>query len=268
MSSDRGGEGGPARLRALVVEDEWPARRYLVDMLQASALVDVVAAVETLEEARLALGPQGVEVDVVFLDLDLATSGGERAGLALAREASASAATLARAVVITTALGQHAVEAFELGVVDYLLKPFDEERVARCLERVRERLRPGVERHRPERVVARHRRALVFLRIEEAWAFEASGRLTFVHTARGRFDVDLSLAALESSLATRFARVHRNWLVNVEHIRSLERDDETALVVGGDLSGHPAGLRVPVSRERAQAVRELLLEGTTGLRRR
>jgi DNA-binding LytR/AlgR family response regulator len=266
MNASRTVEGGPAPMRALVVEDEWPARRYLVEVLQASGLVDVVAAVETLDEALLAVGPEGVVVDVAFVDVNLATSGGEQAGMALVRELARAAP--APAIVLTTALGRHAVEAFDLGVVDYLLKPFDEERVLRCLERVRSRLRQTTARPRQDRIVARLRRGLVFLRIDEVWAFEASERLSFVHTAKGRFDVDLSLNALESSLAPRFVRVHRNWLVSVEHIRSLERDGEIELVLGDDRSSDPAAFRVPVSRERAQIVRELLLAGTTGLRRR
>jgi DNA-binding LytR/AlgR family response regulator len=168
---------------------------------------------------------------------------------------------------LATAFREHAIEAFDLGVVDYLLKPFTEERVEQCLARVRER-RPSPEARGPVRLVARRKRALVFLRFDEVWAFEAVERLAYVHTLRGRFEVDLSLAAVESLMGRILLRVHRSWLVNVDHVRELEgHGSEMALQVGLAASDE-APLRVPVSRDRAQAVREALLERTLGLRSR
>ena len=77
-------------------------------------------------------------------------------------------------------------------------------------------------------------------------------RLMFVHTARGRFDIDLSLAAIEASLGTAFLRVHRQWLVHTAHVRAIENADGETLVVVGD---EPAReLRVPVARDRKVAV--------------
>jgi DNA-binding LytR/AlgR family response regulator len=120
----------------------------------------------------------------------------------------------------------------------------------------------------PPRIVARRKRSLVFLEPHEIWAFEAADRLTFVHTLHGTFDIDLSLAAVESSFARAFVRVHRNWLVNSAHIKELERDGhETKLFVGDGVADAGKGVRVPVARERAGAVREMLLTNATGLRR-
>ncbi len=253
-------------LRALIVEDEWPARNYLVELLQASGQAEVVAAVATLEEARAALGPDGVAVDVAFVDVQLAGAPQDDAGLALIR--SCAGAPGAPPFVLATASSTHALEAFALGVVDYLLKPFTAERVAQCLERVRGRATGPRPPAREARGVARRRTGLVFLRLDEVWGFEAADRLTFVHTAHGRFDVDLSLAAIEASFGRTLLRVHRRWLVNAAHVRGLEHDDgEHALLVGGGLAGEPQGVRVPVARERAAEVRALLLAGTTGLRR-
>lgn len=259
-------EPGTAPLRALVVEDEWPARNYLVELLQESGQAEVLAAVATLDEARQALGPDGVAVDVAFVDVQLAGAPEDDAGLALIRSLSGTPG--APRFVLATASSSHALEAFALGVVDYLLKPFSKERVEQCLARVRGR--PGEARPPPReaRVVARRRSGLVFLQLGEVWGFEAADRLTFVHTRHGRFDVDLSLAAIEASFGRSLLRVHRRWLVNTEHVRALEQDDgEHALQVGGGLAGEPEGLRVPVARERAAEVKALLLAGTTGLRR-
>ncbi len=258
----------PPPLRALVVEDEWPARNYLVELIETSRLAEVVGAVGGVAEAREALASDspGLSIDVVFVDIALDGAGGE-SGLTLVREAAA----LARApmFVLATAYERHALEAFELGVVDYLLKPFSEERVVQCLRRLHERRVPlGKGPVGPPRIVARRKRALVFLEPHEIWAFEAADRLTFVHALPGVFDIDLSLAAVEASFGRAFVRAHRNWLVSAAHIKELERDGhETKLFVGSAVADAGKGVWVPVARERSAAVREMLLANATGLRR-
>jgi two-component system, LytTR family, response regulator LytT len=252
-------------LRALVVEDEWPARNYLVELLESTGLAEVAGAVASVDEARAVLDAPSVSIDVVFVDVHLVPDG-ENAGLHLVRELSR--AQDAPLFVLATAHKEHALEAFELGVADYLIKPFTEERVGACLERLH--ARRGEREPRPEtplRIVARRGRGLVFLEPSEVWAFEAKDRLTSVHTAHGTFDVDLSLSAIEASLGRSFARVHRNWLVNAAHIKRLDRDgSETTIFVGPALTD-AQGLIVPVARERAQGIREMLLTNAMGVRR-
>ena len=255
--------GSAARLRALVVEDEWPAREYLVELLLATRQVEVVAAVASAAEARQALGPDGIEVEVAFVDINLVSSDGDEAGLHLVRELAGSPG--APLFVMATALKHHASEAFDLDVVDYLLKPFSEERVRACVARIARR---RVRRAGATRVVARSKRGLVFLQPSEVWAFEASERLSYVHGQTGRFDVDLSLAAIEASLGPGWLRVHRNWVVNREHVKALERDElGSTLVLGGAVVAEAGNLRVPIARDKVQMVRDLLLVGATGIRR-
>ena len=206
-------------------------------------------------------------LDVVFVDVALDGAAREENGLSLVR--SGAAAPNGPMFVLATAYEQHALEAFELGVVDYLLKPFSEARVVQCLRRLHQRRAPSSDQQSgPARIVARRKRSLVFLEPHEIWAFEAADRLTFVHTLHGTFDIDLSLAAVEASFGRAFVRVHRNWLVNAAHIKELERDGhETKLFVGAGVADAGKGVRVPVARERAAAVREMLLTNATGLRR-
>jgi two-component system response regulator LytT len=275
------GAPAPSRLRTLVVEDEWPARNYLVELLQGSGLAEVVGAVAGVDEARevLATGASttkpeaeedagdGLAIDAVFVDVQLVGEASSETGLDLIR--SMADRRDAPMFVLATAFDRHAVEAFDLGVVDYLLKPFTEERVAQSLRRLQERRQPA-KSSKPARtrIVARRKRSLVFLELPEIWAFETADRLTYVHTEHGVFDVDLSLTAIEASFGRAFVRVHRRWLVNASHIKELERDgDETRLFVGRALGEGAQGVRVPVARERAVAVRNALLENTTGLRR-
>ena len=249
-------------LRALVLEDEWPTRNYLVELIEATELAHVVGAVESLDEAREVLA--GLPVDVVFVDVRLEGSGSAQTGLDLVRSMVASPG--APMFVLATAFGQHALEAFDLGAVDYLLKPFSEERVAQCLRRIRER-RP-VPHPGARRVVARRKKSLVFLDPEELWAFEAADRLTYVHSRHGRFDIDLSLTVIEASFGRTLTRVHRNWLVNLAYVKELERDGgETTLFVGTGVGDNGQGIIVPVSRDRAQALRDSLLANATGVRR-
>jgi two-component system, LytTR family, response regulator LytT len=254
-------------LRALVVEDEWPARNYLVELLETSRAAQVVGAVATVDEAREALQASSrLSVDVVFVDVQLAADAGDRAGLELVRSLARTYSGLL--FVLATAFEQHALEAFDLGVVDYLLKPFTEERVAQCLERLGRLRRVRPEAPTTLRIVARRKRNLVFLEPSEIFAFEAADRLTFVHTRAGRFDMDLSLSAIELSFGRALTRVHRNWLVNTAHVKELERDgSETRLFVGTGLAGDAQGVRVPVSRDRLQAVRETLLADAAWPRR-
>lgn len=243
------------KLRAFVVEDEWATRNYLVELLEASGSADVVGAVASADDAREVL--DSAAIDVAFVDIQLSGGVGERDGLDLVRARAAQPG--APAFVLATAHSQHALEAFDLGVVDYLTKPFTEARVAQCLARVRSRVPP--REASPPRIVGRRKRALVFVRLDEVWAFEAAERLAYVHAPQGRLDIDLSLSAIEASFGRTLLRVHRNWLVNAIHVRELEGSGaDTELLIGE--------LRVPVARERAVAVRDALLGNTLGIRPR
>jgi DNA-binding LytR/AlgR family response regulator len=226
----------------------------------------VVGAVAGVDEAKQALAPgSGLAVDVVFVDVRLTGASDDRGGLDLVRQMTPSSRS--PRFVLATAFDRHAIEAFDLGVSDYLLKPFSEERVTQCLRRLCDRA-PVSTTPPSTRIVARRKRSLVFLEPAEIWAFEASDRLTFVHTPHGKFDLDLSLTAIEASLGRALTRVHRSWLVNVAHIKELERDGaETRLFVGERIGDEARGVHVPVSRDRAQAVRDMLLANATGLRR-
>lgn len=255
-----------APLRALIVEDEWPARNYLAELLHNSGLAEVVGAAPNLASAReLIEEPANSALDVIFVDIKLAGDPGDDAGLRLVREFARK--PQAPQFVIASAYKQHTLEAFELGVADYLLKPFSEERVGQCLRRVQSRRPPRAATKEPSRLVARRKKSLIFLALDEVWAVEAVNRLTFVHTKLGRFDLDLSLAAIETICSKSLLRVHRNWLVNPAHVRELERDGgDTALYLGG-MGSSGDGIRAPVARERATQVREVLLSAAAGIRR-
>ena len=262
-------EVGTRLLRALIVEDEWAARNYLIELVNGSGAAQVLGAVATVEEAQEALRatPPGVSIEVLFIDIHLAGHFREDAGLELAR--AVCALPNGPMCVLATASERHALQAFEVGIVDYLVKPFSQERVNQCLSRLRA-LRPaqGEASATPLRIVARSRKQLVLLKPDEVWAFEAADRLSFVHTTYGRFDIDLSLTALEGSFGPSWIRVHRNWLVNKDYVRGIERDEgDQTLVLGIGIGDKHPVIRVPVARDRAHIVREKLLSDATGVRK-
>lgn len=255
-------------LRALILEDEWAARNYLVELLESSGLARVVAACADTEQAGAAL--EGTErrapfaVDVAFVDIRLAGEPATDAGLGWIRSvASAHKGACPMRFVLTTASREHALEAYELGVIDYLTKPFTAERVVECLRRLTLAAPPQpLAPEPPRRVVARDGKSLVFVPVDAVAAFEAAEGLSYVYVGSERYEVDLSLAALAFSLGPDFVRVHRNWLVPLGAVRTLERDSgESRLVLAN------GEMRIPIARDRVTAVRDALMASAVGLRK-
>ena len=168
-------------------------------------------------------------------------------------------------VIFTTAFSEHAVTAFELGAVDYLLKPFGPGRLAAAMERVRsalgepssvdafERLSGALAGGPISRLFVRVGGSLVPLPVERVSRFEADGDYVVAHAGNARHMLHLSLSRLESRLdSRRFVRVHRTHIVNLDQVRAFKRD------VSGNLEAELLdGARVPVSRARAQELRSV-----------
>jgi two-component system, LytTR family, response regulator len=202
-------------MRALIVEDEAPASAKLRRWLSAERDVDVVAAVEDGLSARRAIA--SLTPHVVFLDIRIP----EVDGLSLARGLGDNAPL----IVFVTAHDDHAVSAFDTGAVDYLLKPYDRERFARTLDRVRERLarRPGAER-----VKVPVGDGMKFLDASAITWIEAEDNYVRIHTQGCDYYLRRTMVALLQQLAGRFVRIHRSRAVNtaeVESARPLARGD-------------------------------------------
>jgi two-component system LytT family response regulator len=168
-------------------------------------------------------------------------------------------------IIFTTAYSQHAVTAFEMSAVDYLLKPFGAVRLAAALERVRsavgepaaagvlERLSATFASGPITRLFVRTGGSLIPLPVASVSRFDAEGDHVFAYTGNTRHVLNLTLSRLEERLdPARFVRVHRAHIVNLDHVRSFRPDARGNL--GAELSD---GTRVPVSRSKAQALRKL-----------
>jgi two-component system LytT family response regulator len=170
--------------------------------------------------------------DLVFLDLEMPAMSGFEMIAHLE-------GTPAPVIVIVTAYDQYAIRAFEAGAIDYLLKPVGEARLSQTLERARKLARNPVQVMERigqlqalaasksqglqiRKVVGKLGEEYFLLNIQEVLAFQADGDLTWIVTAKQRYLASQSLRAIEERLKnTFFERIHRNALVNVNHIRKM-----------------------------------------------
>ncbi len=238
----------------LIADDEPVARAGLRQMLGAHDWIRCVgeaahglAAVEAINMLR---------PELVFLDVQMPGLLGTEVLERIAHQPF---------VVFTTAYGQHAVTAFELGAVDYLLKPFGEERLAAALERVRAALGEPVAtppldrlgevlRNGPmTRLFVRRGTAIVPLAVSEVAWFEADGDYVVAHAGGARHWVHLALNRLETRLdPAKFVRIHRTHIVNLDFVAAFRRHGRSGMTA--ELRN---GVQLAVSRQRATELRKL-----------
>lgn len=203
-------------MRVLIADDEPIARQVLREHVEAIAGLTLVGEACTGKEAVqriLALDP-----DLVLLDLQMPELDGLSAVRALKRQRLPL-------VIFVTAYQEHAVEAFEVDAVDYLLKPVRRERLEKAVEKARRQVVATAPRTATQRkIVARRGADLYLLDPTEIVAFHAEGELVHVVTSTARFLSDDSLKGLERKLEQpRFRRVHRSTIVNTDQIRKISR---------------------------------------------
>jgi DNA-binding LytR/AlgR family response regulator len=232
-------------LRALLVDDEAPARAELAYLLAAHA--DVAFDEAASADEALALAGDRT-YDAVFLDVEMpGLTGLEAARLVRAGEHTP-------AVVFVTAHAEYAVEAFAVEAFDYLLKPVDPDRLTRVLERLREREAPALAPPLRIPVVAGGRTDLVDH--EHVHYVQADGDYSRVHTYDRSYLSTASLGELEATLpGERFARIHRSYLVNLAKVASVKRagGDRLRLVLDDAWR-----TELDVARRQSRRVRELL----------
>ena len=237
----------PDHLRVLVVDDEPPARGELAYMIGQLEPVGSVVAVGSGVEALRAL--ESTTFDAVFLDIAMPGL----SGLDLAR-------VLARferppAVVFVTAHDAHAVEAFELDAVDYLLKPVRPVRVQEAVRRVLAHDAPVTPEPADPTIPVELGGVTRFVRRSDVHFVEAHGDYVRLHTDGAAHLVRLSLGNLERDWADAgFLRIHRSYLVSTRHITELRQHDQRCIVVID-------GRELEVSRRRARELKDVLLRG-------
>ncbi len=244
-------------LRVLIVDDEAPARRRLRDLLDDCAATLPITVVGEAQNGREALELlHGAPVDLLLTDIHMP----DMDGIELARHLL----KLSRppVVIFTTAYHEHAVQAFEVNAVDYLMKPVRAQRLLSALQKV-PHLKP-IAADKLAQLPAAARRYLsvtersrvLLVPVEDIIYLKAELKYITIRTAQREYLLEESLTKLESEFGNRFVRVHRNCLVARDFIRGFERrvnDDGDAHweVVLNDVAE-----TVPVSRRQQYVVRE------------
>jgi len=252
---------GHRAIKTLIVDDEPVARRVLREELEVFPDIDIAGEAESGREALQKITRH--QPDLVFLDLQMPAM----SGFEVVRSLSGPHLPV---IVIVTAFDQHAIEAFEAGAVDYLLKPVNQARLEKAVERARNLLGRPVEvannlvrltdsggpsdRSRTRKVVGRSGADYVLLDADEVLAFQAERELVWIITAKQRLLATQSLRAIEERLGEpHFQRVHRNAIVNVNHVRKM-----SALSSQRWLITMSNALQLVVSKRQAHNIRRIL----------
>jgi two-component system LytT family response regulator len=230
----------------VIVDDERLARRELRTLLEEAhgANVQIVGEAATLEEAARVIS--ATDADLVFLDISM----GRESGLDLVTRIDVEVA-----IVFVTAHDEHAVRAFELNALDYLLKPVEPARLARTIERLRPESTatdPVPRFSSADRLFLRLGGHRVFVPIHDLVALEAAGDHSLLHLRSGAEIArhGRSLRAWEKRLPERgFVRIHRSTIVNLAHVA---RVDEWS---HGSSQVHMHGIATPFAMSRRHGAR-------------
>jgi two-component system LytT family response regulator len=244
-------------LRVIVCDDELMARKRVVRLLGelggVEAIIECESGAEVLERLK------SEDVDVAVLDVNMPGMSGVETVLAMPEERPY--------VVFLTAHPEHAVKAFEIGAVDYVLKPVDDARLAKAIDRARQSLDHGAQGAPRDKAgeaargarstklaIATHDGAALVTPSEITHA-TFDGALVTVYTSTRTILTDDTLQDLEGKLgpAGDFERVHRRAIVNLDHVERLESVDS-----GGYVACLSTGKRVDVSRQSARKLRRRL----------
>ncbi len=248
-------------MKTLIVDDEPIARRVLREGLETFPEVAVVGEAENGKQALRQIA--ALQPDLVFLDLHMPVMG----GFEVVQKLGGGPLPI---VVIVTAYDQHAIEAFEAGAIDYLLKPVSEARLKKAVERAKALQNKPIEiandiakiasavvppgSAASRKIVGRVGGDYFLLDADEILAFQAEGELVWIITAKQRLLATQILRVIEERLQKQqFQRVHRNAIVNVNHVRKMSVLSSQRWLV--TLSN---SLQLIVSKRQAHNIRKIL----------
>jgi len=243
-------------IRTVIADDEPLARRQLRTLLERDPQIALLGEAGSGAEARRAVR----ELNPELLLLDVRMPQGD--GFSVIEDLENPPY-----VIFATAHSEHAVHAFDVAAVDYLLKPFDDERFERAVQRAKDAIRAKrimqlaqeIATHEsvqatsvspdPQRITVHEGRRIIMLNTADVDWIEAADYYAQVHVHGHTHLVREPLQNLEARLGKTFMRVHRRALVNVARIQRLDRLEDGELVVVLN-----NGTRVPVSRSRRASV--------------
>lgn len=211
-------------LKAYIVDDEPLARDELKYLLNRSKQVVVLGESDCVEDAIEDIF--GLKPDLVFLDIELA----DESGLDLAKQLENL--NPAPATVFATAYDEFALKAFELNAVDYILKPFDEERIEKTLKKIKKMKKIGDQEFSVNSTVKNNQNGKIAVLVDERIILLPDADIVYLESSEGKctietmdqkYKVSEALVVLEKKLTnTKFLRVHRSFIVNIDHIVEIE----------------------------------------------
>lgn len=249
-------------MRILVVDDETLARQRLRSLLAKRPQFEVVGECATGEDAVKAI--RALTPDIVLLDVQMP----ELDGFDVISEIGAQNMPT---VIFVTAFDDYAIDAFDVGAVDYLLKPVEEDRFNKTLDRAVKRFHESADGATSSQISALLRKVAAFSPSSDRFAVKVHGKVLFldpaeiywiqarddvarVHLADSAYDVREPLSHLESRLpASSFLRVHRSVIVNTSHIRAAEPFDQ-----GDQMLTLRNGKRITTGRSYRKVVQDFL----------
>jgi two-component system LytT family response regulator len=211
------------RIRTLIVDDEPLARSNLTVLLRPDSEVEIVGECGSGKEALAAI--RGEKPDLVFLDVQMPECDGFDVLEMLGSD-------LTPAIVFVTAYDQYALQAFEAGALDYILKPFDNARFERALVRAKERIARGRNRSKDvpgklDRLAIKSVGQVLFVKVSEIDWIEAADYYACLHVGGKSHLLRRSMAELEQELDPNlFARIHRSTIVNLNRVRGLKLGED------------------------------------------
>jgi len=230
-------------IRALIVDDEPLARRSVASMLAAEPDIDLVGECGSGGEAVARIRAE--RPDLLFLDVEMPDGDGFEVLEALGCD-------LPPAVVFVTAYDRYALRAFEVGAIDYLLKPFDQPRFAKVLARARDWI--AQEKSHDARLAIKSAGQVILVKLSEIDWIEAADYYVSLHVAGRTHLLRRSLADLEKELEGRgFCRIHRSAMINLDRLRGLSTDEE-----GEYQAELTCGVRLRLSRSYRKQLQERL----------
>lgn len=235
----------------LIVDDEPPIRSemaYLLEQDERAGTIDEAGGATEAIEKILANKP-----DVLFLDIQMPGTSGVQLADILHNLKNPPI------VVFVTAFSEYAAEAFELDATDYVLKPVEQERLTKALDKIEAALalrKPATSGSQVRRIQGERNGKRAYISVSDISYIEAKADYSFVYTQAGGYLVNESISVLERQLQDEgFIRVHRSYVVNIDDVRDIEVSKQTGLI---QLTLDRTGACIPVSRRRAATVRKQL----------
>lgn len=235
-------------MRIVVIDDERPARSELIHLLREIVPEAIIAEADSGAAALEIISREAF--DLVFIDIDLGDINGTSLALAVQQILPKSY------IVFATAFAEYAIKAFEIGVSNYILKPFYMEQIENIVYKYRQKETDRYDVSLLNKLPITCNRRVIMVDINKIVFAETENRGCIIHTQQGDFKDNLSIGEYERRLSgQRFFRIHKSYIVNLDHIREIIpwHNNCHALKMFGYEDKY-----IPIARNNTKALRQLL----------